>query len=134
MGWGNVWMEVHDRSILQGSLLRPVIFNIFISELTVGMSASSASLLLMPSCVVKVPEGRDAIWRDLDRLEQWALENVMGFNRAECKVLHLGHGSSCYQYKLGDVKIKHSCSAKKDLGVLVYRKLERGFSVSEGEL
>ena len=36
------------------------------------------------------------------------------FNKAKCKVLHLGWGNPHYQCKLGDVRIKH-IPAKKDL-------------------
>ena len=52
---------------------------------------------------------------DLDRLELWAQVNLMRFNRAKCKVLHLGYGNPHYQYKLGDVRMEHS-PAEKDLG------------------
>ena len=37
---------------------------------------------------VNTLEGRDAIQRDLNRLESWARATILKFNKAECKVLH----------------------------------------------
>ena len=72
---------------------------------------------------VDTPEGRDAIQKNLDRLEQWAHENLMRVNKA-MKLQGLAPGPwQPPRYQLGKVRMEHR-PAKKDLGVPVHGKLD----------
>lgn len=67
-------------------------------------------------------ESREALQRDHDKLEGWAISNCMKFNKSKCHILHLGQNNPGYMCRVGDEKLESS-PTEKDLEALADGKL-----------
>ncbi|GAB0178852.1 mitochondrial enolase superfamily member 1 [Grus japonensis] len=117
--WRTVMSGVPQRSVLG-----PALFNTSVGNMDCGIECTLSTFADDTKLcgVVDTLEGRDAIQRDLDRLERWACANCMKFNKAKCKILHVGRWDPKHGYRQGEEWIESS-PKEKDLGVLIDEKL-----------
>jgi len=96
------WRPVMS-GIPRGSVLRPVLCNIFVGNMDSGIewTLSKFDDDTKMCGAIDTLEGRDATQRYLDRLERWMCENLMKFNKAKHNILHLGWGNPKHKYRLG---------------------------------
>ena len=106
----------------QGAVLAPVMFLIYINDMTEGMEsymnmfADDAKLLKR----VRGKEDCDSIQVDLDRIYNWSVKWEVEFNTKKCHLMRMGRSKNrpIEEYKLGNEQIS-AVNNERDLGVLI---------------
>ena len=112
-----------DSGVSQELVLGPVLFNIYISDLSEETQCILNKFVDDTELrgVADSPEGCAAVQQDLDYLER-VEKNSKRFNKGKCRVLHLGRNNHMHQYRL-EADLLDRSSAKKDFSVLVNNRL-----------
>uniref|UniRef100_A0A803JXN3 Reverse transcriptase domain-containing protein n=1 Tax=Xenopus tropicalis TaxID=8364 RepID=A0A803JXN3_XENTR len=117
------WASVVS-GVPQGSVLGPLLFNLFINDLEVGIE-STVSIFADDTKLCKTISSMQdaaALQSDLTKLENWAANWKMRFNVDKCKVMHFGRNNINANYLLNSSVLGASLM-EKDLGVFVDHKL-----------
>jgi len=125
-GATSAWRPV-TIGVPQGSIPRPVLFDTFINNLNAGVECTTCKFTddTKPGGAADSLKGQEALQRDLDRLEHWAMINGMKFNTSKWRTLHLGWMNTRHKYKLGESGWRAALQkgSLRDLGVLVSSRL-----------
>ena len=110
--------------VIQGSVIGPLLFIIFINDLPDCIRsiskffADDLKVIIKPSC-------NEQSSNDLEALENWQNTWKLFFNQSKCKVLHIGNGNPRINYSFLEEPLT-KVADEKDLGVLLDSSLNFG--------
>ena len=91
-GVSSSWSGVSS-GVPQGSLLGPLFFVIFISDLPEAVLPGNCIALYADDCkssrIINSASDQTMFQEDLDNLHRWSLHNAMGFNVRKCKIMRI---------------------------------------------
>ena len=85
--------------IPQGSVLGPILFNLFINDLPDNIR-SKCMLFADDTKIYNTSENSKILQEDIDTLERWTEKWNLYFNTEKCKMLHIGKRNPKIGYKM----------------------------------
>ncbi|CAM4625917.1 unnamed protein product [Caretta caretta] len=111
--------------IPQGSVLGPILLNLFINNLEKGVNSEVAKFAKDTKLlkIVKTKADCEELQKDLTKLSDWATKWQMKFIVDKCKVMHIGKNNPNYTYNMMGANLT-TTNQEKDLGVIVDSSLK----------
>ena len=107
------WSEVTS-GILQGSVLGPLLFRIFINDLPLSMT-SHIQIFADDTKIYNTVQDSGILKNDLNKLVLWSKEWLRPFNTDICNILHFGKNNPNIEYSM-DKKLISASRTIMDLG------------------
>ena len=125
-GKASGWREVLS-GVPQGSVLGPILFNIFINDLDEEVLNTQVTKKFADDTkvaqVIKSESNAAELQDTLIRLTAWAQRWGMEFNVAKCHVMHIGRKNPRHPYKMNGVALS-TTEEERDIGVMVTDNLK----------
>ena len=118
------WSEVKS-GVPQGSVLGPILFNIYINDLFKDIKAKGKLFADDAKLYSEVNNQNQAteLQNDLNTISGWSNKWLLKFNISKCSVMHFGKNNKRYNYVLDENILKDS-NSEKDLGVITTTNLK----------
>ena len=130
MGWITDFLRVGNKystntnvlsGIPQGSILGPVLFTIFLNDLTDGLSGS-CKIFADDTKLYGTSNIYANLQNDIIILQTWSDRWNLYFNMDKCKVMHIGKANARFDYymqkNVNEVTLINKCTKEKHIGVI----------------
>ena len=106
--------------IPQGSILGPILFTIFINDISENIQ-SYCRIFADDTKIYNLTSDCKVLQEDVYRLQEWSAKWELHFNVSKCKVLHAGKKNPNFNYVMKTergISEMDVCEEEKDLGVI----------------
>ncbi len=100
-GSSSSWQSL-DSGVPQGTVLGPLMFLIYINDITDNLSPGTTTRLFADDCVIYRPiqttDDRHSLQHDINTLQEWAVRWQMSFNPKKCNMMHISARGNCHPH------------------------------------
>ncbi len=129
------WPQIAS-GVSQGSVLRSVVFAMYINDINVGFNnfiANFADSTKIRNSVISNSD-RQSLQEDLNKFSAWSDRCKMPFNVNRCHIFQVGTRNQKYEYEMGRVKLGSvQCVKDIDVTIALNLKFSQHYKNAEGK-